>query len=51
MSYRNTNNGGRDSRTFHLYNYAFALNSAKTVQSVVLPANANVQVLAMTVQP
>lgn len=51
MSYRNTNSGGRDSRTFHLYNYVFALNKAKTVQSVVLPNNANVQVLAMTVVP
>jgi hypothetical protein len=51
MSYRNTNSGGRDSRTFHLYNYTFALNSAKTVQSVVLPNNANVEVLAMAVMP
>ena len=51
MSYRNTNSGGRDSRTFHLYNYSFALNNAKTVQSVVLPTNANVDVLAMTVVP
>lgn len=51
MSYRNTNNGGRDSRSFHLYNYAFALNNAKTVQSVVLPSNANVEVLAMTLVP
>lgn len=51
MSYRDTNNGGRDSRTFHLYNYSFALNSAKTVQSVVFPNNANVEVLAMTLVP
>lgn len=51
MSYRNTNNGGRDGRSFHLYNYAFALNNAKTVQSVVLPSNANVEVLAMTLVP
>lgn len=51
MSYRNTNTGGRDSRTFHLYNYVFPLNNAKTVQSVVLPNNANVEVLAMTVVP
>ncbi len=51
MSYRNTSNGGRDSRTFHLYNYTFALNKAKTVQSVVFPNNANVEVLAMTLVP
>ncbi|HEX8787698.1 MAG TPA: hypothetical protein VF793_16050 [Telluria sp.] len=51
MSYRDTNTGGRDSRTFHLYNYSFALNSAKTVQSVVLPNNASVEVLAMTLVP
>jgi hypothetical protein len=34
-----------------LYNYTFALNNAKTVQNVVLPNNANVEVLAMTVVP
>jgi hypothetical protein len=51
MSYRDTNTGGRDSRTFHLYNYSFALNNTKTVQSVVLPNNANIDVLAMTVVP
>jgi hypothetical protein len=51
MSYRDTNNGGRDSRSFHLYNYAFALNNVKTVQSVVLPSNANVEVFAMTLVP
>lgn len=48
MAYRNTGNGGRDSRTFHLYNYTFLLNGAKTVESVVLPNNANVQVMAIT---
>lgn len=51
MGYRDTANGGRDSRSFHLYNYAFALNNAKTVQSVQLPNNANVEVLAMTLVP
>lgn len=51
MSYRDTSSGGRDSRTFHLYNYSFALNNTKTVQSVVLPKNASVEVLAMTVVP
>jgi len=51
MSYRDTNSGGRDSRTFNLYNYTFALNNAKTVQSVQFPNNANVEVLALTLVP
>jgi len=51
MSYRDTNNGTRDSRSFNLYNYSFALSNAKTVQSIVLPNNANVEVLAMTLVP
>jgi len=39
MSYRDTNTGGRDTRSIYLYGYSFALNSAKTVSSLVLPAN------------
>lgn len=48
LPYRDTYTGGRDSRTFYLYNYKFSLNNAKTVQSIKLPSNANVQVMAMT---
>lgn len=48
LPYRDTYTGGRDSRTFYLYGYTFNLNNAKTVQSIKLPNNANVQVMAMT---
>lgn len=48
LPYRDTSSGGRDSRTFYLYNYKFNLNNAKTVQSIQLPNNANVQIMAMT---
>ncbi|MEO8663730.1 MAG: peptidase S53, partial [Bryobacteraceae bacterium] len=40
-----------DNRTFYLYGYSFALNPAKTVQSLVLPANGNVAVMAVTLTP
>ena len=46
--YRDTSTGGRDSRTFYLYNYKFNLNNTKTVQSIQLPNNTNVQIMAMT---
>ncbi len=48
MAYRNFDNGSKDKRTFNLYAYQFALNSAKTVQSVTLPNNPQVVVLAGT---
>lgn len=48
MAYRNYENGTKDARTFNLYAYRFALNSAKTVQSITLPNNAHVAVLAAT---
>jgi hypothetical protein len=51
MPYRDTSAGARDSRPFHVYEYTFALNNAKTVSSVVLPLNANVKILAMTLAP
>ena len=51
MSYRDTNSGGQDSRTFNLYNYHFALNNTKAVQSIKLPDNSNVEILAMTLVP
>ena len=37
---------GPDNRVFYLYRYSFALNSTKTAQSVTLPNNRNVVVLA-----
>lgn len=51
MAYRNFDDGTRDRRTFSLYAYRFTLNPAKTVQSLTLPNNADVVVLAATVLP
>ena len=48
MAYRNTSSGGQDKRTFRLYGYSFTLNPGKTVQSLTLPSNANVKLLAVT---
>jgi hypothetical protein len=50
MAYRNRDNGTKDKRTFNLYAYRFALNSAKLVQSITLPNNAHVVVLAATLK-
>jgi hypothetical protein len=50
MSYRNTANGTKEDGLFNLYAYQFALNSSKTVASVILPSDPNVVVLAATVQ-
>jgi len=51
MAYRDVYNGTKDARTFLLYGYSFALNVAKTVKSITLPANSNVVVLAITAIP
>jgi len=48
-SYRNTADGSKGPGTFNLYAYEFAISPSKTVQSVTLPANPNVVVLAITV--
>jgi hypothetical protein len=48
MAYRNFDNGTKDNRTFNLYEYRFVLNKAKTVESITLPNNADVVVLAAT---
>jgi hypothetical protein len=48
MAYRNFDNGTKDDRTFNLYAYDFALNAKKVVQSLTLPNNAHVIVLAAT---
>jgi hypothetical protein len=50
-AYRNVYGGTKDPRRFMLYGYSFALNVAKSVNSIVLPANPNVVVLAITVVP
>ena len=51
MAYRNFDNGTKDKRTFNLYAYRLALNPAKIVQSVSLPNDAHVLVLAATLVP
>lgn len=50
-AYRDFDNGTKDMRTFSLYEYRLALNKTKTVQSVTLPDNAKVLVLAGTLLP
>jgi hypothetical protein len=50
MAYRNFDNGTKDQRTFNLYAHQFVLNSAKTVQSITLPSNPDVLVLAATLK-
>jgi hypothetical protein len=50
MAYRIAPNGSLDNRTFYLYGYSLALNSAKTPVSLTLPKNRNVVVLAIDVQ-
>jgi len=51
MAYRNFDNGTKDKRTFNLYAYRLALNPAKIVQSVSLPNEPHVLVLAATLVP
>ena len=51
MSYRDLYNGTRDSRTFYVYVYTFSLNATKTVSSITLPNDANVEVLAIDLLP
>ncbi len=46
MTYRDTSTGGTSTGSPNLYGYSFAINSAKTVQSLTLPSNRNVVVLA-----
>jgi hypothetical protein len=48
MAYRVTPSGGTQSQNWYLYKYSITLNSAKTVQSITLPASRYVVVLAMT---
>ena len=51
MAYRDFDNGTKDPRTFNLYSYRFALHPTKVVQSITLPNDANVVVLAVTLLP
>ena len=46
-AYRDAPGGGTQSGPFNVYGYQFALNPAKTVQSITLPNDPNVEILAM----
>ena len=48
MPYRNFSDGSKDLGTFNLYAYEFGLDPSKVVQSVTLPSDPNVVVLAAT---
>jgi len=51
MGHRNVSDGTADNRTFNLYGYSFNLNSSKVMQSIQLPNDANVVVLAISLVP
>jgi hypothetical protein len=51
MPYRNFDNGTKDRRMFNLYGYRLVLNPAKVVQSISLPNDSHVLVLAATLLP
>jgi hypothetical protein len=51
MGHRNSSNGSADNRPFYLYGYSFALNPAKTIQSIRLPNTSNVMVAAISLVP
>jgi hypothetical protein len=50
MAYRNVADGSKDARTFNLYAYSFALDPTKVIQSVTLPYDPDVVVLAATLR-
>ncbi len=48
LAYRDTNGGGQDPESRpYLYGYSFALDPARTVKSITLPADGNVVIFAM----
>jgi hypothetical protein len=51
MAYRVSPTGATSAGPVYLYGYRFALNNAKSVASITLPNNANVFVLAVSLQP
>ena len=46
--YRNKSNGGRGTGTFEVYGYSLPIDPSKTVESITLPNNPNVAVLAIS---
>jgi hypothetical protein len=51
MAYRIAPSGATSNGPIYVYGYSFAINSAKTVQSISLPNNRNVVVLAVDLSP
>ncbi len=51
MAYRIAPSGATNTGPVYLYDYAFALNSTKTVKSITLPNNRHIVVLAIDVTP
>jgi hypothetical protein len=51
MQYRNLDNGTKDKRPFNLYAYLFPLNPNKVLQSITLPYDPDVMILAATLLP
>jgi hypothetical protein len=51
LGYRNNSHGVEVLGPFYLYGYSFSLDSAKTLQSLRLPGNSNVIVLAISLIP
>ena len=47
MSYRDYSNGSTNGQTTYVYGYKFALNAGKTVKSLTLPSDSNLEVLAI----
>jgi hypothetical protein len=48
FQYRDVDDGTKDQRTFSVYAYLFPLNQSKTVQSITLPNDPDVVILAVT---
>jgi autotransporter-associated beta strand protein len=51
MAYRDTGGGGEDTQTTYVYGYKFGLTSGKTVQSLTLPSDSKLDVLAIDLVP
>ena len=47
-TYRNTAAGGSSSGTFDVYGYSLAVDGSKTIASITLPNDKNVEVLSMS---
>jgi hypothetical protein len=48
MAYRNTSSGGKDNSTFNVYGYTLAVDNTKTIASITLPDDKNVEIVAIT---